>query len=226
MTRPHISQEETLESLGPYFFVQRKAGHRLTSDTVALAEFVVPALTGKDTVIDIGTGTAAVPLILAWKSDARSITGVEIDEGAFASANKNIRANGLEARVSAVNRDYRELKEVFGKGSFSAVVSNPPYIKAGAGRVSPGRERAAARAEVFGTLTDLISISAWLAGKSGRVYYVFPVERIAEMLEGLGKAGLKPRRLRFLRTKEGGRPALFLVEAAGEGGLTVETAPG
>ncbi|HEY4708005.1 MAG TPA: methyltransferase [Thermodesulfobacteriota bacterium] len=223
MTRPEISPDEILESLGPYFFVQRKAGHRLTGDTLSLAEFAIPTLTDKDTVIDLGTGTGALPLLFAWKTKVRRITGVEIDAGTAATANKNVSANGIEHRVEILKRDYRELKSVYPEGAFSVVVSNPPYTKAGTGRISPKKERAGARAELFGGLSDLIDISAYLAGGDGRVFYVFPKARLSEMLEGLGRAGLDARRVRFISSKPGKEPDLFLIEAGRGGGLRIET---
>ncbi|MBW7956592.1 MAG: methyltransferase [Deltaproteobacteria bacterium] len=219
---PHISKDETLERLGPYFFVQRKAGQRLTGDSVELAEFAIPALHEDDSIIDIGTGTGAIPLILAWKSRAGKITGVEIDEEAAGTAMKNVESNGLAGRVDIVNRDLRELREAYDEGSFTAVIGNPPYGKTGAGRISPKRERAAARAEVHGGLSDLISISAYLTGRKGRVFYVFPTARLPEMLSELGKAGFRPARMRFLGGKQGRPPKLFLIEAGKEGGMEIE----
>jgi len=220
LTGPRVAEDETLESLGPYFFVQRKAGHRLTSDTVALAEFVLPSLSEEDSAIDIGSGTGAIPLILAWKSKVRKIVGVEIDPCAAAVAEKNIQANGLEGRVEIVQSDYRELKKLYPEGSFSVVVSNPPYFRAGVGRISPNKEKAAARTELSGGIADLIDISAYFMGGHGRVFYVYPKARLAEMLEGLGKAGLRANRLRFLPV--GSKEGLFLIEAGRDGGLTVE----
>ncbi len=221
MTRPDISEDEILESLGPYFFVQRKAGHRLTGDTVTLAEFVIPALTENDSVIDLGTGTGAIPLLLAWKSAVRFITGVEIDAATAGTAVKNVSANGLEDRIEIINRDFRELKGLFPEGAFSVVVSNPPYMKSGTGRVSPKKERAGARAELYGGLSDLIEISAWLAGRGGRIFYVFPLARLAEMRAELGKAGLEERRVEFPASKPGKEPDLFLIEACKVSGFRV-----
>ncbi|MBE7414938.1 MAG: methyltransferase [Deltaproteobacteria bacterium] len=224
MERPLISEDETLEKLGPYFFVQRKAGQRLTGDSVELAEFAIPDLNKNDRIIDLGTGTGAIPLMLAWKSGAGKITGVEIDREAARTAMKNVEANGLAGRVDIINRDLRELRECFPEGAFTAVVSNPPYGKAGAGRISPKTERAAARAGLHGGLSDLISISAYLTGRKGRVFYVFPAARIAEMLVELGKAGFRPVRIRFLGGKTGRAPKLFLIEAGKEGGIPIELA--
>lgn len=222
MTRPEISEDEMLESLGPFFFIQRKAGHRLTGDSVSLAECVLPNLTEKDTVIDLGTGTGAIPLLLAAKSPVRKITGVEIDADTARTAGKNVVANGLENRVEILNRDYRELKGIYAEGAFSAVVSNPPYTKAGAGRISPMKERAGARAELYGGLPDLVDVSAHLAGKKGRIFYVFPKARLAEMLEEFGKAGLEAKRIKFISNKPGKEPDLFLIEGGRGGGMSIE----
>lgn len=219
---PLITTDETLESLGPYFFIQRKAGHRLTSDSVALSEFASSSLTENDTVIDLGTATGAIALLLAWKSAAKSITGVEIDRGAFETASRNVEANGLDERVKVINADYRDLPAVFPEGSFSAVVSNPPYTKAGTGRVSPDKERAIGRSEVMGGLSDLLKVSVHLAGKAGKIFYVFPTSRLSEMMEEASSFGLNVRRLRFLRTGPEKNASLFLVELGGQGGLAIE----
>jgi len=211
-----------LENLGPYFFLQKKAGQRLTGDTVSLCEFAAQTLTENDTVIDLGTATGALLLLLASKTGAKSITGVEVDGKAFETATRNIDANGLAPRVSAVNVDYRTLPSLYPEGSFTAVVSNPPYTKAGAGRVSPVKERAAARSEVTGTLADLVKVSKYLAGDSGKIYYVFPVARLSEMLEEAALNGLGLRRLRFLRAAPGKKASVFLVELGKEGGGALE----
>lgn len=226
MDAPRVRDDETLERLGPYFFMQKKAGLRLTGDTVSLSEFASETLTENDTVIDLGTATGALALLLAYKTRAKSITGVEVDEKAFETASRNIDANGLAGRVSAVNADYRDLPSIYPEGSFSAVVSNPPYTKAGAGRVSPEKERAAARSEVMGTLADLVKVSKHLAGDSGKIFYVFPVARLSEMLEEACACGLNLRRLRFLRAASGKKASVFLAELGKEGGCSLEEASG
>ncbi len=224
MTRPSVTEEETLESLGPYFFIQRKAGHRLTNDSIALSDFASSSLTENDTVIDLGTATGAIALLLAWKTKARSITGVEIERAAIDAASRNVEANGLNERVRLINADYRDLPATFPEGSFSAVVSNPPYTKTGTGRVSPDKERAVGRSEVMGGLSDLLKVSRHLAGTSGKIFYVFPASRLSEMMEEASLIGLNVRRLRFLRSAPGKKASLFLVELGGEGGVELEEA--
>lgn len=224
--RPFVTDEETLESLGPYFFIQRKTGLRLTSDTVSLAEFASETLTENDTVIDLGAATGAIALLLAAKTKAKSITGVEVDEKAFETALRNVEANGLGGRVSVVNADYRDLPSRYQEGSFTTVVSNPPYTKAGTGRVSPKKERAAAMCEVMGSLSDLVRVSKYLAGDSGKIFYVFPVSRLAEMFQEACARGLNVRRLRFLRGAPGKKASVFFVELGRDGGCVLEESTG
>lgn len=209
---PSLQQDETAEELGPYLFIQKKPGHRLTVDSVLLSDFL-PGLKKTDSIVDLGTGTGALPLILSYKTPVEKITGVEVDHGSAALARKNVEANGLQARITILERDFRDLKDDFPEGSFPVVISNPPYIKAGTGRVSPYRGRDAARCELHGGLKDLVAVSRHLAGKNGRIYFVFPVSRLFEMLGELRSAGLKTGRLRFVHTDEKRPAKLFLIEA-------------
>lgn len=214
------SKDTATERIGPYSFIQG-SGQKVTNDPLLLADFVLPLGKG-DQVIDLGTGAGIIPFLLASKSRAKRITGVEIDRGACSVFERNIADNGLDGMVGAVLSDYRDLKSIFNEGSFSLVVANPPYIKAGAGRVSPKTERAAARSEVKGSLKELIDISKYLAGEKGRIAYVFPVARLFEMLDEVRGTGLKVRRLRFIHTSRSRPAKLFLIEAGQEGGLVIE----
>lgn len=222
MKRPDITEQETIESLGPYFFIQRKAGHRLTSDSVALAEFAAQSLCEKDSLIDLGTATGALALLFSWKTRVKSIIGVEVDIDAAGTALRNVDVNGLADRVEILKADYRDLIGMYPEGAFTAVVSNPPYAKAGTGRVSPKTQRAIARSEVLGGLPDLLKVSRHLAGEAGKIFYVFPVSRLAEMLSEAQKSGLKVRRLRFVNAGKGREPGIFLIELGRLGGLEIE----
>jgi tRNA1Val (adenine37-N6)-methyltransferase len=218
---PDPTPELTVEDLGPYKFFQPRLGHRLTNDPILLVDFL-PELNEKDPVMDLGTGAGVIPLLLAWKTKARAITGVEVQAEEAAIARRNVEENGLQDRISILNRDFRGLPGVFPEGAFPVVISNPPYVKAGSGRVSPDKNRAAARGEVFGTLTDLVDVSRYLAGTDGRIFYIFTVLRLDEMLTELKRAGLRARRIKFVHTGPDKEARLFLIEAATTGELKVE----
>ncbi|MEK7313835.1 MAG: methyltransferase [Deltaproteobacteria bacterium] len=211
--------EKTPEKIGAYEF--RQAGQRLTQDSVLLADFVLP-LKKEDIVLDLGAGSGVMPLIFCLKSEAGKIVGVEINEKAAKSARENISVNCLAERVEIMNRDWRTLKGIFPGGSFSVIVSNPPYVKKGSGRISPSSERALARHESAGTLRDLIEISEYLLSKKGRLFYVYPVRRLQELFSELKRFGMKPVRISFVHAEKGLDADVFLIEAGFGGELRVE----
>ncbi len=202
----------TTERLGPYTFKQKRGGHRLTTDTVLLADFVAPLGEGVR-VVDLGTGYGPLPLMLAAKNPSATFVCVDIDDDALAVADVNIRANSLAERVKLIESDWRKLPESLAQGSFDLVVSNPPYVKAGSGRLSPDPMRAMARTEVFGTLTELVGVSAYLLKSGGSICYVYPFIRYEEMLRALKDNGLALSRLRFVHDRKGCEARVFLVEA-------------
>ena len=193
----------------------------MTDAPFLLVDFL-PPLSEEDSIMDIGTSTGVIPLLLAWKTPVSRIAGVELQSHLVETARMNVESNALSGRVELVEGDYRDLPKRFPEGSFSFVVANPPFVRAGAGRKSPDASRRAARSELFGVLGDLLQTSAYLAGDGGRVAYIFPVIRLAEMLSSLTDAGLTPTRLRFIHTAPGKGADLFLVEASKSGVLKVE----
>ena len=204
---------ETRSTLGPYTLFEGERTQRLTSDTLALAEFL-PKPGGDASLIELGTGSGAMLLWLAWKTTVKRLIGCELQEVSFERAEKNVRHNGLSGRIVLIKSDWRALGKLYPEGAFDVVVCNPPYIKAGSGRVSPFKERAAARAETAGTLRELVEISAYLAGPSGRVCYVYPEKRLADMLGALEENGLRQVRLEYVHADRSGEPRRFLIEAA------------
>lgn len=209
---PHSPTGTPVEKIGGYSLIQSGSGQKLTGDTLLLADFILP-LEKDDMVADLGSGTGALALLLASRSPVGRVVCVEVQRRLCDIAVENVAVNGLADRVEVVERDFRDLAAIYPEGSFSVVVSNPPYMKAGEGRVSPVTERAISRSEVFGRLGDLIRVSKHLVGKGGRVCYVFPIRRHDEMMGGLYGAGLIPGRIRFIRSGAGKTPKLFLIEA-------------
>ncbi|MBI5287112.1 MAG: SAM-dependent methyltransferase, partial [Deltaproteobacteria bacterium] len=86
-------------------------------------------------------------------------------------------------------------------GSFSVILSNPPYVKTLKGRISPREERAIARSEQKGTLKDLVNISRYMVRPGGRVIYVYPGHRLKEVTSVMTEEGLALKRLCFVYPK-------------------------
>lgn len=203
-----------IEKIGPYELHHPGTFPAVTEDPYRLVDFLInsPGIEDARKAIDIGTATGVIPLLLAAKTDIETITGVEVDEETAKCALENIERNGLGGRVKVINKDYRDLPEIFEAGSFDIVVSNPPYIKAGHGRVSDDDKRATARYEKSGNLKELIKMSKLLLRNDGRLFLIFPSLRKAELLDELRAAGFSVVREEPVGDKEGAAK-LFMVEA-------------
>ncbi|OGP32392.1 MAG: hypothetical protein A2073_00200 [Deltaproteobacteria bacterium GWC2_42_11] len=202
--------ERIIDNIGHFRIIQSKKGCRFSEAPFLLADFSLP-ITEDDTVLDIGTGSGIIPLIIAYRTPARNIVGVEIQEGIARLAIENVRVNSLSERVRILHHDYRALKDIFGKGEFSVILSNPPHIPVNYGRIAPYIERAVSRQEIFGTLRELVHVSGCLLKPKGRIFYIYPVSRLDEVVSAIKDEGLKVRRCKLASL--GKRSKLFLIEA-------------
>jgi len=219
-----VGEDEKLDELfdGRIRIIQKKAGYRFSLDAVLLAHFAarIPAAS----VIDLGTGSGIVPLILARKSASARITGVEVQPGLADMARRSIELNGLSGQVTIAQGDIRELAAVFPSASFDLVVSNPPYYPLDNGRINPHQEKAIARHEIKATVEDVIRVAHYLAADSGSVLIIFPAKRLIQLLYAFKTAGLKPRCLRIIYSRFSGEAKLVLAEGCRGGNPELEIA--
>ena len=217
-----VREDEKLDELfdGRIRIIQKKAGYRFSLDAILLAHFAarIPAAS----IIDLGTGSGIVPLILARKSASAKITGVEVQPGLADMAQRTIELNGLGGRVTIERADIRELAAVFPSSSFDLVVSNPPYYPLDNGRINPHQEKAIARHEIKATVQDVIRVSHYLAADSGSVLIIFPAKRLIQLLSAFKAAGLRPRALWIIYSQLSGEAKLVLVEGCRGGNPELE----
>jgi tRNA1Val (adenine37-N6)-methyltransferase len=215
---------ETLDELRPggLRVIQKRDGYRFSLDPVLLCDFarIVP----DTTVCDLGTGSGVIPLLLAQNASAASIIGVEVQPELADRARRSVEFNGLRERVTILGHDLRRIREKLPAESCQAVLANPPFRKPASGRVSPRTERALARHEVQGGLTDFLDAAAWLLPTGGRFFVVYLAERLAELMTVMRQVGIEPKRLRCIHSRIGEEARMVLAEGRkGSGpGLKVE----
>ena len=96
-------------------------------DSVLLPNFVTLNKNIKN-VLDIGSGNAAIPLILTTKTNA-NITGIEIQERSYNLGKKSIEYNKLEDKITFINKDIKEYAKNIESDTFDTITCNPPYFK-------------------------------------------------------------------------------------------------
>lgn len=185
-------------------------------DAVLLSDFA--DIRKNHTVLDIGTGTGIIPILLAGKTKARSVIGLEIQEEMAEMASRSMVLNNLEGRVKIIHGDIKSYNEYFARSSFDVIVSNPPYTSKGSGLINPHDSKAISRHEILCTLEDVVSAAAALLVPGGQMAMVHRPERLADILCSMRNHGIEPKYLRFVHPKPYKKPNMILVKGNRGGG--------
>lgn len=180
-------------------------------DAVLLSSFA--RVKANENVLDLGTGTGIIPILLEAKTQGAHFTGLEIQAGSVDMAQRSVRMNKQEEKIDIVQGDIKEAKNLFSLASFQVITSNPPYMNTGKGLVNGDLEKAIARHEVLCNLEDVVSAAAGLLAVGGRFYMVHRPERLVEIIETLKKYRLEPKRMRFVHAYVEKEANMVLIEA-------------
>ncbi len=175
-------------------------------------------------VLDLGTGTGIIPILLAAKTGASHLTGLEIQVDSADMASRSVRMNGLEDRITIVTGDIKEAGSLFDAASFDVITCNPPYMTSRHGLVNPEDAKAIARHEILCTLKDVIAQTAKLLRPGGNFYMVHRPFRLAEIIVFLREYKLEPKRMQLVYPFVDKEPNMVLIEAnrGGRPRMTVE----
>jgi len=190
-------------------------------DAVILADFV--AKNKKEPVqniIDLGTGTGVIPLILSYKTDAKSIIGVELQTPSWERAVRNSKMNDLTDRVSFLNEDVKDY-EIWAeslKGQADVVVCNPPYFKRGGGLLNDASAKTVARHETTADLKDFLRCAKYLLRNKGDLFMVHRPSRLADLCCFGREMGLEPKEMRFVSPNKNTAPNILLIHFVKGGG--------
>lgn len=220
----NLKPSERLDDLqkNGYRIIQNPEKFCFGMDAVFLSGF--SKVKAGETVLDLGTGTGILPILLEAKTKGKHFTGLEIQEESADMARRSVALNGLQDKIEIVTGDIKEADTLFGAASFDVVTTNPPYMTGSHGLVNPDMPKAIARHELKCTLEDVVRVSARLLPFSGRFYMVHRPFRLAEIMTVLVKYRLEPKRLRFVYPFVDKEPNMVLIEAlrGGNSRVTVE----
>ena len=157
-----LQEGEELAQLfdGRLRIIQKKEGYRFSLDAILLAHFT--SLIKAHSIVDLGTGSGIIPLVLARRMNSPSIVGVEVQEELADMARRTVALNGLTGCISILHNDLRNASDYLKPSSFDLVVCNPPYYPVTDGRINPDKQKAIARHEVMATLKDVVVASHYL----------------------------------------------------------------
>lgn len=180
-------------------------------DAVLLSGFV-RAKRG-DELLDMGTGTGILPLLLSAKTECAHLTGLEIQEESADMARRSVALNHLEEKISIVTGDIKEAGGIFAPASFDCITCNPPYMIGEHGITNPDAPKAIARHEILCTFEDVATAAEKLLKSGGRFFLVHRPFRLAELIVTLTKHHLEPKRMRLVYPYVDKEPNMVLIEA-------------
>lgn len=206
-----IKEDECLDDLqNGYMLIQKNNTFKFGVDAVLLADFA--QVKRSDHVLEMGTGTGIIPILLHSKKQPASITALEIQADMADMAQRNIKYNKLEDKISVLHMDLKEAPQKLGRARYDCVVTNPPYVKREAGINNPEESKAIARFEITCTLQDVVSTAKELLRTGGKFFMVHRADRLVDIIYEMRNQGMEPKRIRFVHSNAGKRPHLILIE--------------
>lgn len=220
----NLKENERLDELqrNGYRIIQNPEKFCFGMDAVLLSGFA----RAKDgaRVLDMGTGTGIIPILMEAKTEAAHLTGLEIQEESADMARRSVALNHLEDKITIVQGDIKEAGAIFGAASFDVVTCNPPYMIGQHGLQNPDAPKAIARHEILCTLEDVIAQAAKVLKPGGNFFMVHRPFRLAEILVLLHQYKLEPKRMQLVYPYVDKEPNMVLIEAnrGGKPRMTVE----
>ena len=176
-------------------------------------------------VLDLGTGTGILPILLAAKTEAKSFEGLEIQEESADMARRSVAYNGLQELIHITTGNIAEASSLFGCTSFDAVETNPPYMNDKHGLKNPDMAKAIARHEILCSLEDVVRESSRVLQPKKSLFMVHRPFRLAEIFQTLQKHHMEPKRMRLIHPYLKKEPNMVLIEAVKDGNPMIKIEP-
>lgn len=203
-----MEKKNDLYNYGLYIY-QNEEFFKFSLDSILLAEYV-NAKEG-DKILDLCTGNAPIPLILATKYDNIKIDAIELQEEVYLLAQKSIKENKLENIINVINKDIKNIEL---EKKYDIITCNPPYFKVDKNSLlNDNKIKSIARHEVAINLPDLIKIVNANIKEKGSFYIVHKPNRLTETISLLENHNFGIRKICFVFTGENKNAEFFLLEA-------------
>jgi tRNA1Val (adenine37-N6)-methyltransferase len=190
----------------PYFSFKRftvyhdRCAMKVGTDGVLLGAWT--EVTGARRILDVGTGTGLIALMLAQRTEPFYTLGnevciqaIDIDEAAVLQARENVKASPWSERIEV---NVQDVTTMHMNRSYDLIVSNPPYYNS---LRCPDQQRHLARHTDSLSFGELASAAARALTAEGRLAVVIPTDAEREFLAATAEVDLFPQRRLLVHTK-------------------------
>ncbi len=196
--------------------IQNPEGFCFGIDSVLISDFAREIKKGSK-VIDLGTGTGIIATLLCGKTEETKFIGVEVQEEVYDMAKRSIKLNKLDNRFEVINENITNLNNIYDRGSFDVVVTNPPYKKADTGLKNEEQKKLISRHEVKADLESFVKVSNYLLKDKGEFYMVHRPDRLVDILSTMRENKIEPKLIRFVLPNKDKAPNLVLIKGTKNG---------
>lgn len=206
----NLAPGERLDDLGGGLkIIQSRDVFAFGSDSILLSKFAT--IYNNDRVLDLGSGTGAISLLLSQRRQARLITALEIQPLLVDMMRRTVNLNNLASIIDVKQGDIREVRQIFPPESYDLVVANPPYMPVSQSQINLRQPVAIARHELSCSLQDVISAFSWLVRYGGKAAIVHRPHRLVDIFTLMRQHNLEPKRIQLVAAS-GKTPVFVLVE--------------
>ena len=184
---------------------QHRCAMKVGTDGTLLGAWAA-APKGKCRILDIGTGTGLVTLMMAQRFPEAWLTGIDIDEEAVLQASDNVKASPFADRIRI---EWGNVL-TYEAEPFNAIVCNPPYFVGSL--TCPDKARTVARHTVSLTYSGLMEAARRLLGDDGLLTIVIPSDSYPIVESEAALAGLFLSRIHAVKTVQRKPPKRLLIE--------------
>lgn len=196
--------------------IQNTKGFCFGIDAVLLSDYA-KNIKKEAMVLDLGTGTGIISILLCEKTNLSKIIGVEVQKEVADMAKRSVRLNNLENKFEIINDNITNLEKIYERNSFDVIVTNPPYKKENTGIVNEEKKKLISRHEILAKLEDYIKISNKLLKDKGEFYMVHRPERLVDIIAYMRQYKIEPKEIRFVCSHENEPPKLVLIKGVKNG---------
>lgn len=199
-----------------YVLLQDSDDYAFSQDSVFLANL---AKIGKnDAILDLGCGNGVLATLALCKKNAKCATGIEIQSDVANLAIESAKLNKLDDKLTIINDDVRNIRNLVGAESFDVVLCNPPYFCG-----AQDSKKAISRSESVATLEDFVKATSFALRFGGDCYFVIKVDRLAQIVTALSNNNLEPKDLTLVYPKLSSGVDIVIVKARKGGKVGLKT---
>ncbi len=213
MEKIDLKINETIDDLefNNLKIIQNNDGFKFGIDSILLTDFS-KKIKNESIVLDIGSGSGIISILLSEKTKSKKIIGIEVQKDVADMARRSVILNNLENKIEIINDNIKNIEKYFQNNFFDVIVTNPPYQKNNTGLKSEDEKNLISRHEVECTLEDIIQKSYKVLKDKGVFFMVHRPERLVDILYIMRKYKIEPKVIKFVCPKVSSKPSLVLIK--------------